>query len=79
VRFEDLKLNRDENNNVKVTLNISKETLAQAPDYKLLGEQPWWKARPRPIARATSKHLLELMVLVRWKPGGRKVAGLRWF
>ena len=40
VRFEDLKLNRDENDNVKVTLNISKETLAQAPDYKLLGEQP---------------------------------------
>ena len=28
VRFEDLKLNRDENDNVKVTLNISKETLA---------------------------------------------------
>ena len=40
VRFEDLKLNRDENDSVKVTLNISKETLAQAPDYKLLGEQP---------------------------------------
>ena len=40
VRFEDLNLNRDENDNVKVTLNISKETLAQAPDYKLLGEQP---------------------------------------
>jgi hypothetical protein len=40
VRFEDLKLNRDENDNVKVTLNISKEALAQAPDYKLLGEQP---------------------------------------
>jgi type IV secretory pathway VirB10-like protein len=40
VRFEDLKFNRDENDNVKVTLNISKETLAQAPDYKLLGEEP---------------------------------------
>jgi sporulation protein YlmC with PRC-barrel domain len=40
VRFEDLKLNRDENDSVKVTLNISKETLAQAPDNKLLGEQP---------------------------------------
>jgi sporulation protein YlmC with PRC-barrel domain len=40
VRFEDLKLNRDENDNVKVTLNISKETLAEAPDYKLLGEEP---------------------------------------
>jgi hypothetical protein len=40
VRFEDLKFNRDENDNVKVTLNISKETLAQAPNYQLLGEQP---------------------------------------
>jgi hypothetical protein len=40
VRFEDLKLARDENNNVKVVLNINKETLASAPDYKLLGEQP---------------------------------------
>jgi type IV secretory pathway VirB10-like protein len=40
VRFEDLKFDRDENDNVKVTLNISKETLAQAPDYKLLGEEP---------------------------------------
>jgi hypothetical protein len=40
VRFEDLKLSRDENNSVKVVLNISKETLASAPDYKLLGEQP---------------------------------------
>jgi len=40
VRFEDLKLNRDENDNVKVTLNISKEALAEAPDYKLLGEEP---------------------------------------
>ena len=40
VRFEDLKLNRDENDNVKVTLNISKETLASAPDYKRSDEQP---------------------------------------
>ena len=40
VRFEDLKLARDENNNVKVVLNLSKETLAAAPDYKTLDEQP---------------------------------------
>ena len=40
VRFEDLKLARDENNNVKVVLNVSKETLASAPDYKTLDEQP---------------------------------------
>jgi len=40
VRFEDLKLIRDENNNTKVVLNVSKETLASAPDYKTLDEQP---------------------------------------
>ncbi len=40
VRFEDLKLVRDENNNAKVVLNVSKETLASAPDYKTLDEQP---------------------------------------
>jgi len=39
VRFEDLKLTRDEKDNVKVTLNISKDTLASAPDYKTLDEQ----------------------------------------
>lgn len=39
VRFEDLKLTRDDNDNVKVTLNISKEMLAAAPDYKTLEEQ----------------------------------------
>lgn len=39
VRFEDLKLIRDENNNTKVVLNVSKETLASAPDYKTLDEQ----------------------------------------
>jgi hypothetical protein len=39
VRFEDLKLVRDENNDTKVVLNVSKETLASAPDYKTLDEQ----------------------------------------
>jgi sporulation protein YlmC with PRC-barrel domain len=39
VRFEDLKLSRDENDNVKVTVNVSKDMLASAPDYKTLEEQ----------------------------------------
>jgi sporulation protein YlmC with PRC-barrel domain len=39
VRFEDLKLTRDDNDNVKVTLDVSKEMLASAPDYKTLEEQ----------------------------------------
>ncbi len=39
VRFEDLKLARDENNRVKVIANLTKETLAAAPDYKTLDEQ----------------------------------------
>ena len=39
VRFEDLKLSRDKNDNVKVTVNISKDMLASAPDYKTLEEQ----------------------------------------
>jgi type IV secretory pathway VirB10-like protein len=40
VHFEDLKFTRDDNDNVKVTLNISKEMLASAPAYKTLEEQP---------------------------------------
>jgi hypothetical protein len=39
VRFEDLKLAHDENNRVKVIANLTKETLAAAPDYKTLDEQ----------------------------------------
>lgn len=39
VRFEDLKLTRDEDNNTKVVLNVNKEMLASAPDYKMLDEQ----------------------------------------
>ena len=39
VRFEDLKLTRDEDNNVKVMLDLNKDTLTSAPDYKLLNEQ----------------------------------------
>jgi hypothetical protein len=39
VRFEDLKLTRDDNNNIKVMLELNKDTLTSAPDYKLLNEQ----------------------------------------
>jgi sporulation protein YlmC with PRC-barrel domain len=47
LRFEDLKLSRDENNDVKVTANISKETLAAAPDYQTLHEQETTKSNDR--------------------------------
>jgi hypothetical protein len=39
VSFEDLKLAPDEKNNVKIVLNLNKETLASAPDYKKLDEE----------------------------------------
>jgi len=39
VRFEDLELSRDENNEVKVMANFNKETLASAPDFETLHEQ----------------------------------------
>ncbi len=39
VRFEDLKLAHDESDNVKITADLSKETLAAAPDYETLYEQ----------------------------------------
>jgi PRC-barrel domain protein len=39
VRFEDLKLTPDENNETKVVLNVSKDTLASAPDYKTLKQK----------------------------------------
>jgi hypothetical protein len=39
VSFQDLKLARDEDDNVTAMLNVSKEQLAQAPDYKTLDEQ----------------------------------------
>jgi sporulation protein YlmC with PRC-barrel domain len=39
IRFEDVKLSRDEDNNVQVMVNISKDTLASAPDYQTLEEQ----------------------------------------
>jgi sporulation protein YlmC with PRC-barrel domain len=39
IRFEDVKLSRDADDNVKVLANISKDTLASAPDYQTLAEQ----------------------------------------
>jgi hypothetical protein len=39
IRFEDLRLARDEDNNIKVIANLDKETLASAPDYETLAEQ----------------------------------------
>jgi PRC-barrel domain len=39
LRFEDLKFSRDENNDVKVIANLSKDILASAPDYETLSEQ----------------------------------------
>ncbi len=39
VRFQDLKLVRDDNDSVKIVADLSKETLASAPDYETLSEQ----------------------------------------
>jgi sporulation protein YlmC with PRC-barrel domain len=39
IRFEELKLARDENNDIKVIANLDQETLASAPDYEKLSEQ----------------------------------------
>ncbi|MGH6734556.1 MAG: PRC-barrel domain-containing protein [Methyloceanibacter sp.] len=39
VRFEDLDIVRDEDDDVTVTANLSNETLASAPDYETLAEQ----------------------------------------
>jgi sporulation protein YlmC with PRC-barrel domain len=39
IRFEDVKVVRDENNDLKVMTNIDQQTLASAPDYQTLDEQ----------------------------------------
>jgi hypothetical protein len=39
LRFEDLKFTRDENNNIKMIADLSKDVLASAPDYETLSEQ----------------------------------------
>jgi len=37
--FEDLRFAQDENGSIKIIANVSKETLASAPDYQTLAEQ----------------------------------------
>jgi hypothetical protein len=39
IRYEELKLARDENNDVKVIANLDQDMLASAPDYEKLSEQ----------------------------------------
>jgi sporulation protein YlmC with PRC-barrel domain len=39
VRFEDLKITRDEDNDVSIMANLSKDVLASAPDFETLAEQ----------------------------------------
>ena len=39
VRFEDLKLAREDNDSVKIVADVSKDMLAAAPDYETLSEQ----------------------------------------
>jgi sporulation protein YlmC with PRC-barrel domain len=39
IRFEDLRIAREDNNDVKVIANLSSDTLASAPDYEKLSEQ----------------------------------------
>jgi sporulation protein YlmC with PRC-barrel domain len=39
VPFSDIKLSRDENDNVMVMANLSQDTIASAPDYETLSEQ----------------------------------------
>ena len=58
VRFEDLKLARDENNNVKVVLNVSKETLASGARLQD-ARRAARGGRLGQERRETTKHLLE--------------------
>jgi sporulation protein YlmC with PRC-barrel domain len=39
IGFDDLRIVRDEDNNIKVIAKVSQETLASAPDYQTLAEQ----------------------------------------
>ena len=39
VRFEDLKLSRDEDNDITASLNANQDTLASAPDFQTLDEK----------------------------------------
>jgi hypothetical protein len=39
IRFEDLRLVREEDNGIKVIADLNQDTLASAPDYETLAEQ----------------------------------------
>lgn len=39
IRFEDLRIAREDNDNLKVVANVSQDVLASAPDYETLSEQ----------------------------------------
>lgn len=39
LRFEDLRISRDEANDIKVVANLSEDVIASAPDYEKLSEQ----------------------------------------
>ena len=39
IRFEDLRLVREDDNSIKVIVNVNQDTLASAPDYETLAEQ----------------------------------------
>jgi len=39
LRFEDLRIAREDNNDLKVVANVSQDVLASAPDYETLSEQ----------------------------------------
>ena len=39
IRFEDIKISRDENNDLSVMAKVSNDQIAAAPDYQTLDEQ----------------------------------------
>ena len=39
IRFEDVKVSRDENNDLTIMAKVDKQTLTSAPDYETLDEQ----------------------------------------
>ena len=75
VRFEDLKLNRDENDNVKVTLNISKETLASGARLQAARRAAGGGRVGQNRSRGRLQHLLESdsssALEARWPKGRR--------
>ena len=55
LRFEDLRLSRDENDSVKIIADVSKDTLAAAPDYETLWSRRSLWVRPRMTARISAE------------------------